>query len=140
MSKSVAISGHCLCGRVSLRAGKLSTELEACHCGMCRRWGSGPLLALHGSDVALQPEEDVAVYHSSAWAERGFCRCCGSHLFYRLKDRSAWYLPVGLFDDLADVHLTNQIFIDKKPCYYTFAEQTRNMTEAEVMALFASQG
>ena len=23
---------------------------------------------------------------SSAWAERGFCKNCGSHLFYRLKE------------------------------------------------------
>jgi hypothetical protein len=33
--------------------------------------------------------------------------------------------------------LTSQIFIDEKPAYYTFANQTKTMTGAEVFAMFA---
>ena len=31
-----------------------------------------------------------------------------------------------------------QIFIDRKPSYYEFANQTENLTEAEVFAKFAT--
>ncbi|WP_282100132.1 GFA family protein [Thauera aromatica] len=33
-------------------------------------------------------------------ADRGFCRKCGSHLFYRLKKGPHYVLAVGLFDDI----------------------------------------
>ena len=50
---SEKMQGSCLCGAVSLKTNS-KTEVEACHCGMCRRWGGGPFLAIHcGSDVSF---------------------------------------------------------------------------------------
>ena len=46
-------------------------------------------------------------------------------------------LSVGLFDDTADMVLTNQIFIDEKPGYYDLANDTPKLTGAEVFALYA---
>jgi hypothetical protein len=44
------------------------------------------------------------------------------------------YVPVGLFDENDQMTLSHEIFIDSKPHYYHFAEQTTNMTGAEVFA------
>ena len=74
---------------------------------------------------------------SSDWAERGFCNRCGTHLFYRLKAQGQVILPAGLFDDDTGLEFEHQIFIDRKPPYYTFADNTRDMTEAEVFAKYA---
>jgi hypothetical protein len=46
-------------------------------------------------------------------------------------------LPVGLFDEAPEFSFDQQIFIDEKPAYYRFANDTRNMTGAEVFALYA---
>ena len=47
-------------------------------------------------------------------------------------------MPAGLFTDLEGrFELTHQIFIDHKPAFYEFANPTRNLTEAEVIAQFA---
>ena len=78
--------------------------------------------------------DNVGYYDSSEWAERVFCRQCGTHLFYNLKDGHARYVPVGLFAQQQDMVLSHQIFIDSKPHYYHFAEQTTNMTGEEVFA------
>ncbi|MDY0241997.1 MAG: GFA family protein [Rhodospirillaceae bacterium] len=138
MSEGVSASGSCLCKAVSFTSAATSRDLGACHCGMCRRWSGGPLLSLEATPV-FTGEEHITLYASSDWAERGFCRHCGSHLFYRTKDRTHYYMPVGLFDAVEGITFTHQIFIDRKPDYYSFADHTGMMTEAEVMAMFAQE-
>lgn len=138
MSDQHSDSGQCLCGAVRIRAGSISNHVGACHCGMCRRWGGGPLLATNcGSDVIFDSQEVITVYDSSEWAERGFCSRCGSHLFYRLKQSGEYYMPAGLFDSADKFTLDHQVFIDRKPGFYQFANDTDDMTEAEVFARYA---
>lgn len=40
------MNGHCLCSAVTFTSPE-AKEIGACHCGVCRRWGGGPLLAVH---------------------------------------------------------------------------------------------
>jgi hypothetical protein len=106
---------------------------------MCRKWGGGPLMAFDcGTDVAIEGEENVSVYNSSDWAERGFCKQCGTHLFYRIKESQQYVLPVGLFDEDKRLTFEDQIFIDEKPSFYDFANKTNNMTGEEVFAKYMS--
>lgn len=87
--------------------------------------------------VAFEGEDHIVRYKSSDWAERGFCRHCGSHLFYRLIPAGHYAIPAGALDRQDDLRLTSQIFIDDKPGYYDFANETRKLTGEEVFALFA---
>ena len=139
MTDSNLGKGRCLCGSVEMTAKTMGNEVGACHCGMCRRWAGGPLLAVEcGTDVTFGGEEHVAVFDSSAWAERGFCKKCGTHLFYRIKESGQHIMPAGLFDGTEGAFVFNhQIFIDEKPDFYDFANETRNMTGAEVFAMYA---
>ena len=139
MTKTIKASGGCLCGATRFTAHTTQVHMGACHCKMCRQWASGPYLAVEcGSDVVFENTDKLAVYESSAWAERGFCKQCGSHLFYRFKDTNNHMMAAGTFDDESAFILDHQVFIDNKPHYYSFAEKTHNMTEAESMAEYAS--
>ena len=130
-------TGSCLCGAVRVTATNPSNKVGACHCGMCRKWGGGPFMEIDcGTDVTFDGEENITVYNSSSWAERGFCRKCGSHLFYRLKENRQYMIAVGLFDDQDGLVFESQVFIDKKPSFYSFANKTNNMTEAEILELY----
>ena len=138
MSDTFSASGSCLCGAVQFTAATVGKSVGACHCGMCRNWSGGPLVAVDcGTGVTFEGEEHIAVYSSSPWAERGFCNQCGSHLFYRLKESQQHILPVGLFDNDEQFVFDHQVFIDKKPDFYHFANETKNMTEAEIFAMYA---
>ncbi len=138
MSDTVRAQASCLCGATRIHAGTVSRKMDACHCDMCRKWSGGPLLAVDcGTEVTIEGKENVSVYDSSQWAERGFCKRCGSNLFYRLKERDQYMIPVGLFEDLTGIVFSHQIFIDEKPAYYCFADETKNMTGAEVFAMYA---
>lgn len=132
------MKGSCLCGAIQISASD-QTEVNVCHCNMCRRWGGGPFLAVHcGSQVEFSGSLAPARYASSDWAERGFCPVCGTHLFYHLLPDGEYALPVGLFQDDERFQLTEQIFIDHKPDYYALANQTRTLTGAQVFALFGA--
>jgi len=134
----IAGRGSCLCGAIRITANNISNSVGACHCGMCRKWGGGPLMAVDcGTDVSFEGGDNISVFDSSNWAERGFCNKCGSHLFYRLKESKQYIMPVGLFENSEQFVFDHQVFIDKKPDFYKFENDTRNMTEAEVFAKYA---
>jgi hypothetical protein len=138
MSNLIEGKGSCLCGAVNIVAKTMSDKIGACHCNMCRKWGGSALMAVEaGTDVSIQGEENITVFNSSEWAERGFCKKCGSNLFYRTKKDNKYFLSVGLLDNSAALIFDTQIFIDEKPEYYCFANETHNMTGAEVFAMYA---
>ena len=135
MSDKIEAIGSCLCKAISFTAKTMSKNVGACHCGICRKWGGGPLMAVDcGTEVSFVNEQYIAMFNSSEWAERGFCKQCGSHLFYRLKQNQQYFIPAGLFDNVNSFVFDHQVFIDYKPSFYSFANQTINWTEAEVFA------
>lgn len=133
-------TGTCLCGAVRISAPDAEDALHVCHCAMCRKWAGGPgLVTKCGDAVSFRGEASITAYASSDWAERGFCKVCGTHLFWRLKGARDYHVPAGLFDEGLEPRLTSQIFIDKKPGYYSFAEETEDLTQADVFARFAEE-
>lgn len=90
-----------------------------------------------GPAVSFEGDEHVSVFDSSEWAERGFCRECGTHLFYRLKGTGQHMIPVGLFEGEDNLVFKSQVFIDEKPAFYSFANETQDMTGAELFAKYA---
>lgn len=137
MSDTRERRGHCLCGAVRLIVKKAGSKVGACHCSMCRRWSGGPLMEIDGgNDVAFEGQEDITIFDSSPWAERGFCRKCGTNLFYRLKETGQHMILAGLLDDTDGLVFDSQVFIDEKPAYYCFANETKDMTGAEIFAMY----
>lgn len=138
MSEKQSVNGECLCGAVKVKANTASNKLHACHCNMCRKWSGSPALCVDcETDVSFEDETCIKIYSSSDWAERGFCSQCGTHLFYRLKDSGQYIMPAALFNDLKNIEFEGQIFIDEKPDYYEFSNETHNMTGDQVFAMFA---
>jgi hypothetical protein len=135
--QSERIEGRCLCGAVTVRINPTGKHVEACHCGMCQRWGGSALLSLKGvTEAEFDGEENVGSYRSSEWAERGFCTRCGSSLYYLYLPKGSYAFAAGLFDNLQGYRLGEEIFIDDKPDYYDFAGERERLTGAEVMAKF----
>ena len=92
-----------------------------------------------GDSVRLDDDSSLGVYRSSEWAERCFCKVCGASLFYRLIDKPFYAVSAEALDAMSGFKFTTEIFVDEKPDYYAFANPTKKMTGAEVMALFSEQ-
>ncbi len=96
------------------------------------------MLAVHcGPDVHFDDPAAITVFASSDWAERAFCRQCGTHLYYRLHATGEYFVPAGVFDS-DDFVLDSQIYIDRKPDYYALANETTTLTEQQVIDLYGS--
>ena len=137
------LTGGCLCGAVRYRLTGAAPHFDACHCSMCRRFSGGVFLAVEVPAGGLSwesGEDEIATYASSDWAERGFCRRCGSNLFWRMREGGMMALAAGTLDSLDGLEFTAEIFIDHKPDAYAFAGERKRMTEAEVIAAFQKAG
>lgn len=129
------ISGHCLCGAVRFTAKIASGDVDVCHCDMCRRWTGAPFFALaHGGATHFEGVENIGVYKSSEWGERAFCKICGTSLYWRLIGSNEYALSAGTLDNQSKLTLTTEIFIDEKPAYYAFSNDTKKMTGQQAMA------
>ena len=131
------MTGQCLCGVVRITARFEGKHIEACHCTQCRAWGGGAYLATPMTDdFTIEGEEYVARFPSSDWAERGFCKRCGSNLFYHYLPGQKRSFLAGLFPALDDGELKEEIFVDQKPEYYDFAGERERLTRAQVVEKF----
>jgi hypothetical protein len=110
---------------------------------MCRRWSGGIYLGCEAKSDGMDFEgtENLTLYKSSDWAERGFCKKCGSNLFYRLTIegpmQGVYHFGAGTLDDPDNLTLEHELFIDLKPNAYSFEQNTHQMTTADVEAMFA---
>lgn len=94
-------------------------------------------MAVHcDPNVQFQGSDSIGVYASSDWAVRAFCMRCGTHLYYKLLSTGEYFIPAGVFDT-NDFEIESQIYIDKKPDYYSLANQTPTLTEAQVNEKYA---
>jgi hypothetical protein len=130
-------SAQCLCGAVQFSAVPVKAETSVCHCDMCRRWTAGAFFAVDcGDSVVFEKQDDFELYRSSEWADRGFCRKCGTPLIWKLHGKDQFSVSLAAFDDTDGVEFTTEIFIDQKPDYFAFSNDTKKMTGAEVFAMF----
>lgn len=128
---------YCLCGAVKVIVEDINPKFTVCHCQACRTWGSAPFFAVKcGTNVKIEGADKVKVYESSPWASRGFCTECGTHLFYKFKETGEYTMSVGMFSNVIGLEMDMQYFSDMRPSYYCFANDTKEMTTAEVMAYF----
>ncbi|KIT15118.1 GFA family protein [Jannaschia aquimarina] len=139
-------TGGCLCGAARYRLTEAPTSYGACHCGMCRRWSGGIELGVQvmPGGITWEADETVETYASSVWAERGFCRTCGSNLFWRLTAEGPMQgmmsLSAGSLDDMSGLLFDTEVYIDAKPDSHAFAGERKRMTEADVMAMVNAGG
>lgn len=132
-----------MCGAVRFTAVEAPDTYGICHCEMCRRWTGSALLGVSvpTEQVNWTNEAQIGVLQSSDWAERAWCRRCGSSLYFRVTEAGEWFgkteIPLGLFDDPNGFKLSNEIYIDHKPDSYAFVgEGHLKLTRAECVAKF----
>lgn len=130
-------TGQCLCGAVRFEIAP-TKEVHICHCKMCRRWGNGLPLAGVNTKVTLQQSDLLRWWKSSPWGERGFCGQCGSSLFWRSSNIEQWGVAVGALDDDSELQICGHIFVDDKPRFYDFTDDTPRQTGVEFTAFVMS--
>lgn len=113
-------TAHCQCGKVRMDITGPVRPVVYCHCRQCAHWhGHYPgYSSVSSSQVTIQGEECIAWYHSSPEARRGFCRDCGSSLFWQRKDSDQLSILANAFDEPVGLVEGWHIFVGDKAGYY----------------------
>lgn len=117
-------SGCCLCGAVRIETAGPLRGIVFCHCGQCRRQTGLFYAATSVPDEALRVEggENITWFAASAQAKRGFCRHCGTALFWKRENSNKTSVMAGLFDDPTGLGGQAHIFVADKGDFYLLPE------------------
>ncbi|PWR01097.1 aldehyde-activating protein [Meridianimarinicoccus roseus] len=112
--------GRCECGRVVFEVSELRKTVTVCHCSQCRRTSGHLWASTHAPLDAVRFIEDAGLvwYASSDHARRGFCRNCGSSLFYQENGEGGIGIAAGCLDDTEGLRIGKHIFVADKGAYY----------------------
>lgn len=117
-------TGHCLCGAVRFAARTPLRSVVYCHCSQCRRQTGHFYAATNVADdrIVIEGKEAVTWFRASAEASRGFCKICGSTLFWKHDDRDYVSVLAGAFDQPSGLSGGYHIFVADKGDYYTIED------------------
>jgi hypothetical protein len=116
--------GSCLCGDVTFKVEGDLPPPDACHCNQCRKqsghfWASTDVLK---AILTVTGEDKLTWFQASEKVRRGFCRRCGSFLFWDPVARDKIAIAMGAFDAPTQTSLAHHIFVANKGDYYEIAD------------------
>ncbi len=91
-----------------------------CHCGQCRRFHGhvGAYITVPRATVVFDADATLAWYRSSGIAERGFCRRCGSSLFWKGDGNPHIEIAAGSLDQPTGLATVRHGYVADKADYY----------------------
>ena len=121
MTNDKVLRGSCMCGAVRYEAAGPLRPIIACHCTECRKSTGNYFTAssAYRSNFRLLEDKGLKWYQSGTETERGFCRECGSSLFFRRIGGDRISFSGGTIDGASNLELAGHIFADEKGDYYS---------------------
>ena len=117
MNTEHRVNGSCFCGAIGFTANLPSKWCAHCHCSMCRKsHGAGYVtwVGFETSQVKItRGAAQLNWFDSSPGAQRGFCKNCGSSLFFRSERWAGeFHIALGCLDDAIDRQPQANAFFD----------------------------
>ncbi|CUH50483.1 GFA family protein [Ruegeria atlantica] len=117
-------NGSCLCGAVAFTIDGELSQPSACHCGQCRKqsghvWSS---TWTHQDHLSFTASDTLTWFRASDTARRGFCRSCGSFLFWQHNDEDTISISMGALSEPTGLTLSKHIFVADKGDYYDITD------------------
>ena len=126
MAEHPTRTGGCMCGDVRYRIVGPVRPIRACHCRECRRMTGHFLASLDvwNDHFELVEKRGLGWYRSGDKSRRGFCKTCGSSLFFQVDGEEKISIAAGTLDDGSDqgLHIAAHIFTREKGAYYDLTD------------------
>lgn len=125
-------TGGCLCGDVRYEVIGPLRDVVNCHCSMCQK--------LHGTfgahskarkeNIRITNDKGLGWYKTSDVARRGFCKHCGSSLFWDPFDLDATGIIAGSLDGPTGLKTMGHIFVSEKSDFYDITDDNPQFQES----------
>jgi hypothetical protein len=144
--RSLRAAGGCLCGAVKYEVhGKLYNVI-ICHCSKCRHIHGH--VSAHASskreDLKLVEERGLKWYRSvqdeTPDVHRGFCRECGSSLFWDPRGEDEIYISAGTLHQPTGLKTVGHIWLSQAGDYYELTDDIDKYEEDSSGRLVANEG
>jgi hypothetical protein len=99
-------------------------SVVACHCTQCRK-ASGHFVAATQIDddlLDITGADALTWFASSETAQRGFCKTCGSQMFWKEHGTANTSIMAGSIDGDSGLRMDKQLFPNAKGDYYALPE------------------
>ena len=117
-------SGGCFCGAVRYEVKGPLRGVVNCHCSQCTRLNGnfGSHSKAFKSNITITKDEGLGWYRISDISRRGFCRQCGSGLFWDHIKQNALGIIAGSLDRPTDLKTIGHIFVEDKSDFYEITD------------------
>ena len=131
-SEEKITTGGCLCGGVRYEVKGPLRNIVNCHCSMCQKLHGnfGPHTKARKVHIKITNSDGLAWYKTSDIARRGFCRECGSSLFWEPFDLEATGIIAGSLDGPTGLKTMGQIFVGEQPDFYEITDEHPQFQES----------
>ena len=121
MTDVQSLQGSCLCGAVQFSITGPLRPVSYCHCNQCRKTHGHFAAYTRVEDSCLQLETStgLAWYRASDFARRGFCRECGSSLFWQRDATKTISIAAGSLDLPTGLIADRHIYVNDAGDYYS---------------------
>ena len=124
--------GQCLCGAIYFVVNSEPKWCAHCHCQLCRQAHSSPIVTWVGVDEANVkfPDGQNAIqwFHSSEQGQRGFCKTCGTTLFFK---HPRWpgelHITREAFQVALPVKPTAHVYFDRHVDYLAIVDDLKKL-------------
>lgn len=113
-------AASCLCRAIRFEVTGELPPLDACHCTQCRKFSGhfGAGTDVKRTQLQMISGEDLIGWYRTENVRRGFCKTCGSSLFFD-PDGHDWIgISMGAFDTPTHTRIREHIFLKYAGDYY----------------------
>lgn len=125
--------GGCACGAVRYRVSGGMRPVVACHCSQCRKayTNYGAFTAALRDALTIENKAAVTWFDSSPGVRRGFCRRCGSALFFERAERPYTSIAAGTLDQPSGLRQVQHIFVADKADFYEIGDGLEQLPQGQ---------
>jgi len=116
--------GGCFCGAVEYQVTGRLRDVVNCHCIECTQLNGnfGSHSKALTDSIQILKDDGLTWYQISDTARRGFCRKCGSSLFWEAKGQNATGIVIGSLEKRNQFNPIGHIFVGEKSDFYEITD------------------
>lgn len=123
-------TGSCFCGAVAYEIKGTIRDVVHCHCSQCTKLNGnfGSHSKAKNDTITITKDEGLTWYQISEQAYRGFCKHCGSALFWKQIKQDVTGIVAGSIDSPTGLKTIGHIFVEEKSDFYEITDNAQQFS------------
>ena len=123
-NKIRTLNASCLCKGIDIKIKGEFRSIINCHCIQCAKTHGNyaAYTSVLEENIIYKSKNTLKWFISSTKAKRGFCKTCGSSIFFKRFGSKAIHISAGLFKNPTKLKTASHIFTANMRDYYKISD------------------